>query len=210
MDDDRRSLLRSMCNSKNFALSDSQFSLLCEIGIRTGLDPFRRQLYGIEIDGRFQIVTGIDGFRAVARRNRMAGIDAPRFEYLDPQKRIPSACEVTVYRWSPHGEKESYTACGLFREYARYNKSGDLQKMWQEKSHLMLAKCVEALAMRMAFQESLGGVYERSEFGEADAVVRQSSRAPQTLADIMAADDVEHLGELEPGDDRDPTDAGAP
>lgn len=183
MSDEQRLMLKQVCAGTN--LNDQQFGLLCEIGIRTGLDPLRRQIYGLIFDGKFQVFTGIDGFRAVARRNGLAGIDEPHFEYIDEQKRIPSSCSITVYRWGRGGEKESYTARGLFREYARYTRDGKLQKNWAEKPHLMLAKCVEALAHRMAFTEWMGGVYERDEFPREDqARVRQASQAPRDIDDV--------------------------
>ena len=189
MEPARRELLKQVVGG----LSDAKLELLCEIGIRAGLDPFRKQIYGLDLGGKFTIFTGIDGFRAVARRNGLAGIRKPVFDYIDPEKRIPSTCTVTVLRNGRNGIEE-YTATGFMREYIRNSP------IWKEKPHLMLAKCVEALAHRMAFTESLGGVYERSEFGDATGTqVRQASRAPQTLAAIMAGDDVEHLGELEPG-----------
>ncbi len=183
MSDEQRLMLKQVCSGTN--LNDQQFALLCEIGIRTGLDPLRKQIYGLIFDGKFQVFCGIDGFRAVARRNGLAGIDEPRFEHIDEQKRIPSACSITVYRWGRNGQKESYTARGLFREYARYNRDGKLQKNWGEKPHLMLAKCVEALAHRMAFTEWMGGVYERDEFPREDqARVRQASEGPRSIDDV--------------------------
>ena len=40
---------------------------------RTGLDPFARQIYLIGRGGKQTIQTGVDGFRLVARRNRLLG-----------------------------------------------------------------------------------------------------------------------------------------
>ena len=200
MEPARRELLRTVAGG----LSDAKLELLCEIGIRAGLDPFRKQIYGLDLGGKFTIFYGIDGHFAVARRNGLAGMDEPVYEYIDPEKRIPSKCSITVYRNGPGG-REAYTASCFMREYIRNSP------VWKEKPHTMLAKCTRALVLRIAFTESLGCVYDRAEFGDdTGGKARQTSRAPQTLAEIMAADDVEHLGELEPGDDRDPTDAGAP
>lgn len=214
MDDEQKLLLKQVCSGTN--LNDQQFALLCEVGIRTGLDPLRRQIYGLIFDGKFQVVTGIDGFRAVARRNGLAGIDAPVFEHIDEQKRIPSACTITVYRWGPNGQREAYTARGLFREYARTLRDGSLQKNWKEKPHLMLAKCVEALAHRMAFTEWMGGVYERDEFPR-ETRVQQDQHAPRSVAELGAPAPVldvetEDVEEYEPPYtiDPDPTAKDAP
>lgn len=193
MPDEQKALLKAACNSAQ--LNDAQFALLVEVARRSGLDPFRRHLYGLFFDGKFTLVTGIDGFRAVARRNGLAGIDDATHAYDDEKDKAhnyPVSSTVTVYRWAPNGEKEKYTATARWREYARYTrdkKTGDsiLQSNWRTKPHIMLDKCAEALALRKAFTESLGGIYERAEFGEADGdAVARSVNAPRKLADIIA------------------------
>jgi phage recombination protein Bet len=53
-----------------------EFNMFIEIAKRAGLDPFRRQLYCIVYSKdkpdkrKVTFITGIDGFRAVAARNR--------------------------------------------------------------------------------------------------------------------------------------------
>jgi hypothetical protein len=205
MDDERRSLLRQVCSGAN--LNDQQFQLLCEVGIRTGLDPFRKQIYGLVLGGKFTVFAGIDGFRAVARRNGLAGIDAPKFSWQDEKKTIPYACEVTVYRWGPNGQRESYTARGLLREYMGNTP------IWKQRPCLMLAKCVEALAHRMAFTETMAQVYERDEFPSSDptlnARIRQTERAPVSVASFLDTTATEAPA-LEADPDHDPTDRDAP
>jgi hypothetical protein len=43
------------------------FLLICK---RSGLDPFAKQIYVIEVGGKPTIVTGVDGFRIVAQRSK--------------------------------------------------------------------------------------------------------------------------------------------
>lgn len=43
------------------------FLMVCK---RTGLDPFAKQIYAIEVAGRLTIVVGVDGFRIVAQRSQ--------------------------------------------------------------------------------------------------------------------------------------------
>lgn len=188
MSADRQLMLQQICDPKK-NLSPAQFGLLCELGLRSGLDPFRKQIYGLIFDGSFQVVTGIDGFRAMARRNGLAGIDKPIFTYLEKHEKtklFPLSCEITVYRWGPSGEREPYTASGLFREYARYKYNSDhLQANWESKPHLMLAKCVEALAHRMAFSEWFSGIHERAEFPY-ETGSSSSRRATQRVAPVSS------------------------
>lgn len=185
---DRKSLLKQVCSGAN--LTDDQFALLVEVARRTDLDPFRRQIYGLLLGGKFTIVTGIDGFRATGRRHGLAGIDEPQFDYLDPERRIPSSCRVTVYRWGPNGERESYTARRFMRECMRNTP------IWKERPHDMLGKCTEAMAHRMAFGESLSGLYERAEIegddGRSRPTIRRATTVQEMLAPAPDMIDIEH------------------
>lgn len=197
MTDEQRALLKQACSAAT--LDDAQFALIVEVARRSGLDPFRRHLYGLFFKGKFTIITGIDGFRAVARRCGLAGIDDAVHTYDEKNREaqaFPKTSTITVYRWSPHGEKEAYTATARWAEYRRFSneyrdKSGQivpaqLMSNWRSMPHIMLDKCAEALALRKAFTESLGGIYERAEFGEADGdAVARTTSAPRKLADLI-------------------------
>lgn len=187
MPDEQKTLLREACNSVK--LSDMQLSLLVDVARRSGLDPMRRHIYGLIFDGKFTLLTGIDGFRAVAARNGLAGVDKIEFTYdeeKDPGHTYPVTATSTVYRRDPMtGEKDAYTAVVHMREYRRFKSGGDLQKNWKEKPHTMLGKCARAQSFREGFTESLGGIYERSEFGEADGdSLLRADRGARRLSDL--------------------------
>lgn len=188
LDDKAKGMLRQVCSAEK--LSDAEFALLCEVARRSGLDPIRRQIYALKPGGKLTFIAGIDGFRATARRNGLAGIDEPEFDYLDPEKRIPTSCKVTVHRWGPHGQRESYTARRFMRECMKNTP------IWKERPHDMLAKCTEAMAHRMAFSETTGGIYEHAELeGRTGVVSQQPSSAAELLAPIH---EVEAEVEVEP------------
>lgn len=222
MSDDDRQLLKQACSSAN--LNDSQFALLVEVARRSGLDPFRKHLYGLIFQGKFTLVTGIDGFRAVARRCGLAGIDDAQHTYDDKNKdtqAYPKSSTVTVYRRGPEGEREPYTATARWSEYRRLKADGSLMPNWKSMPHIMLDKCAEALALRKAFTESLGGIYERAEFGEADGdAAAKATAAPTKLKDILAGGPkaARPIGASDPidaefherDDSTDPTNADAP
>ncbi|CDZ88933.1 recombinase RecT [Rhodococcus ruber] len=117
---------------------------------RTGLDPFARQIYMIERQGKQTIQTGIDGFRLIARR----AVDRTR-ETLGYEDTLwcgkdgkwmdvwlstdaPAAAKVTVIR---NGER--YPAIALYSEYAGLKRDGSPTQMWATKPALMLAKCFD-------------------------------------------------------------------
>lgn len=174
MSAERKAMLRQVCGGVN--LNDAQFGLLMEVAIRSGLDPFRKQLYGTIIKGRFVLITGIDGFRGVmARSGEHVGTTDAIHTYADDdvKKRFPLTSTVTVKRIR-HGVIAEFTATARFNEYAKF-KDGRPDGNWFTMPHVQLDKCAEALASRKGFTETLGGVYSEA---EVDAI-RNEGRAAQ-------------------------------
>lgn len=161
--------------------------------VRTGLDPFARQIYMIERLGRQTIQTGIDGFRLIARR----ATDAARgtLGYEDTQwcgedgqwrdvwlsKEPPAAARSTVIR-----DGQRFPAIALWTEYVATKRNGEITQMWATKPALMLAKCAEALALRKAFPQDLSGLYTSDEMGQADNRRPEQPAQRRTLAAAVA------------------------
>ncbi|MGL5912260.1 MAG: phage recombination protein Bet [Phycicoccus sp.] len=210
---DRRAMLKQVCGGVN--LNDAQFGLLMEVAIRSGLDPFRKQLYGLIIKGRFVIVTGIDGFRGVAARNGHVGTDDAKHTYdeNDTAQRFPRTSTVTVRRLR-NGVVGEYTATARWHEYARTKVNDKGVKVpdgnWLTMPHTMLDKCAEALALRKAFTETLGGLYERDELNSAGRAeqVRPSS-AKELLAPAPEPEQDDAI-DVDGYEDEDPTAKDAP
>lgn len=212
---DRRAMLKQVCGGVN--LNDAQFGLLMEVAIRSGLDPFRRQLYGLIIKGRFVIVTAIDGFRGVAARSgqHVGTSDAVHtYDDADKAQRFPLTSTVTVRRLR-NGVVGEYTATARWKEYARYKVNDKGERIpdgnWLTMPHTMLDKCAEALALRKAFTETLGGLYERTEMdytaGRAEQVRPASAKELLAAPAEPTADDAIDVDGYE---DHDPTDRMAP
>lgn len=137
---------------------------------RTGLDPFARQIYMIQRQGKQTIQTGIDGFRLVAQRTteRTKGT----LGYEDPlwcgedgvwkdvwlSKEPPVASKSVVIR---NGGR--FPAVALYDEYVGRKRNGEANAMWSSKPALMLQKCAAALALRSAFPQDLSGLYVKEE-----------------------------------------------
>jgi phage recombination protein Bet len=179
---------------------------------RTGLDPFKRQIYMI---GRYDrdlgrkrwtIQTAIDGFRVIAERggNYLGPVD-PQWCGTDGQwvdvwvaSEPPVAARAGVRR---RGWDEPVWAVAIFKEFAQYTSGGGLAAMWGAKgmpAH-MIAKCAEALALRKAFPDDLAGLLIPEEAARADRegpmVVEQTAPAPAVSA-------AELTGGAEPGGER--------
>jgi phage recombination protein Bet len=156
---------------------------------RTGLDPFARQIYMIQREGKQTIQTGIDGFRLIARRavdkrheslgyedTQWCGADAQwRDVWLDTEP--PHAASVVVLR-----SGNRYPAVALYTEYVATTKDGNPNRTWSNMPALMLAKCAEALALRKAFPQDLSGLYTSDE-------MQATERAPEATWDAEVVED---------------------
>lgn len=150
--------------------SNADLAVFFHTATRTGLDPFARQIYMIQREGRQTIQTGIDGFRLIARRavdrthetlgyedTQWCGQDGQwRDVWLDPEP--PHAAAVVVLR---NGNR--FPAIALYTEYVARTKDGKPNRTWSNMPALMLAKCAEALALRKAFPQDLSGLYTSDE-----------------------------------------------
>lgn len=154
--------------------SNGDLAVFMHVAQRTGLDPFAKQIYLVERQGKQTIQTGIDGFRLVARRavdaageslsisgGEWCGEDGSwRDVWLAPGP--PAAARVIVRRGG-----HEFVGVALFREYAQTKRDGNLNAQWTGRPAGMLAKCAEALALRKAFPMDLAGVYTDDEMGQA-------------------------------------------
>lgn len=140
-------------------LSDFEFKFFLEVAKRSGLDPFQRQIHAVKRQGKLCIQTGIDGFRVIAARTReYAGQEEKDFEY-EGNGKFPVRARCTVYRLV-QGHRVPFTATCRWAEFYPGDKQGF---MWRDKPEVMLGKCVEAQALRMAFPAETKGLYEEAE-----------------------------------------------
>lgn len=162
-DEQRRIIRNSFANGA----SDSEFAVLMEVARAKGLNPLKGQIHFVKrwTQDRGEVwatQTGIDGFRAIAERTGLYdGQDEPEYEY-DKNDRLRLA-RVKVWRkdWS-----RPSVGVAHFSEYCQTKRDGKLTRMWDEKPHIMLAKCAEALGMRKAFPEPMSGLLVPEEMGE--------------------------------------------
>ena len=172
----------------------------------TGLDPFARQIYAMEIGGRLSIVTGVDGFRVIAQRSRgYRGQLGPQWA---TGNRLADGSLEWVDAWLPevYGlEKNARPAAarvGILRDgfdeplwqvvtWAEFGKDGG---QWRTIPAHMLGIRAETHGLRRAFPNDLSGLYTPEDF---DDVVVQSPSGVDTERENIAAvaefDDLEAL-----------------
>ena len=84
--------------------------------------------------------------------------------------RIPWVAKVSVLRT---GFQHPITVPARFEAYAQYYSDGgskSLNSTWANRGPEQLEKCAEALALRKAFPEELGGLYLQEEFTDEETV----------------------------------------
>lgn len=165
---DKIDLIKRTLMPKGFG--NNELDLFLHQAKRTGLDPLTRQIYAMDVKGKFSVQVSIDGFRLIAERSgKYAGQLGPFWcgkdgEWIDVWvEGVPAAAKVAVLR---SDFKEPLWAVARYQSYAG-------GYMWQKMPDLMIAKVAEALALRRAFPQELSGLYTSDE-------MQQAATAPET------------------------------
>jgi phage recombination protein Bet len=127
-----------------------------------GLDPLKPgQIHFVKYGSSpGTIVVGIEGFRSIAgRTGQMAGVK--RGVIKDANGKLVGAW-AEVYRkdWTAPAREEV--------PFSEYNTG---KGPWAKMPETMLKKVAEAAALRMAFPDSLGGIFENAEMDQAAAAL---------------------------------------
>ena len=117
--------------------TDDEFNMFIEICKRQGLDPFRRQIYALVFNKddakkrQVSFITGIDGYRAIARRanNYRPDENEPEFEYDEAMK-----CEHT----NPKGIKKATVTVYQYMVDGWYPIKG--RALWEEFAPVRVKK----------------------------------------------------------------------
>lgn len=176
-----------------------EFNLYMEMARRSGLDPIRKQIYAVvygknakdKEKRKMSIITGIDGYRAIAARNGDYRPDdnPPAFEIdktiVSPVN--PAGLISATVRCYKKSGNEWFPVAGTayWEEYAplkeewafdkeagerRPNGKMELSGKWKDMPRLMLAKTAEAIALRKGWPEDLSGIYTEDEMDRASAM----------------------------------------
>jgi len=143
----------------------AMFSGLCEA---TGLNPFKKEVWFIKTKGytkkdgtvvapRVQIMTGINGFLAIANKHPM--FDGMECEIKRDKDGYITSAIAKVYR---KDRKYPSVFEALWSEYYIPNTYGN-KGVWETKGSVMIAKCAKSMALREAFPQELNGLYTEEE-----------------------------------------------
>lgn len=183
--------------------SDAQVELFIQQCVRTGLDPFSRQIYGHIQGGNLVTQVAIDGFRSIAASSGRYNGQAP-IEWYDGTRWVDV--------WPKKSERPVAARASVYMKGADYptpatvswDEFGGSSAFWKKYPAHMLAKIAEAHALRKAFPRQLSGIYEVDEeihdFDEPGALDEPSTAAlpvaSPTPALPAAGDDAETAEDL--------------
>jgi len=134
--------------------TELEFKMFLEFCRSTGLNPFKREIWFIKNGNSVQIMTGINGFLAIA--NRHPEYDGMQVDIQEEDGKLISAT-ASVYR---KDRKHPSTAKVFFNEYAKNSP------IWKSMPKMMLQKVAKSVALREAFPQELGGIYTQEEMPE--------------------------------------------
>lgn len=178
-----------------------EFDMFVEICNRANLDPFRKQIYALvfnkEKEDKRQVafITGIDGYRSIAKRagNYRPDENPPEIVYdpdlIDPATNPKGIVRATVTVWQ-YAVDGWYPIRGtaawdefapVVDEWENRQKTGKKKlgkENWRTMSEVMISKCAEAQALRRGWPEETSGINTWDEFD-------------RTLVDVTASEAIE-------------------
>jgi phage recombination protein Bet len=154
----------------------AEFRMHLMIVARLGLSPVGGMAHFVKRKAQWTTQIGIDGYRSMAEDTKLYQGPAkgyPQFLYGETEEwtdrvyvdKVPYAAKWAVWR---KGWKDPVEAVAYYKQYVQRDGDGNITLRWKQAAHPQLAKCAEALALRLAFPRKLGGVYTTDEMAAVD------------------------------------------
>lgn len=169
------------------SITDAELSLFGKVCAQTGLNPFLKQIHAVkrkntQKDGTvteiMTIQTAADGYRLIADRSgRYCPGREPTFTY-DKEGNLFSATSY-IKKQTKDGTWHEVSATAVLSEYRPTYKN----QFWDNKPHLMLAKCAEVAVIKKSFPNETSAIHSDEEMMQADkpADKLHIAPAPQNL-----------------------------
>lgn len=161
LNEDEKKIIQSLCPGA----TRSEMVLFFNYVNKLQLDPLRKQIYFIKFGTAVPtIIVSIIGMRVIAARSKMlAGIERGALKDTEG-KLIGGWSRVHRHDW----KVPAYVEC----ELSEYDTG---KNNWKSMPSTMIQKCAEAAALRIAFPDDLGDVYDEAEFDKKEKEVSNES-----------------------------------
>lgn len=193
---DDKSKLETIKSMYASNLSVMEFQTFLEIGRRTQLNPFLREIWAVKYKGPAQIFIGRDGYRRLIGRNPNYEYHTTDAVYENDEFECDLANGKVTHRYSLKNRgklvgayclvkmKSSTIPFYVFAEFGEYNLG---QSLWVSKPATMIKKVAESQAIRMAIPSELNGTYTPEEFGNVIEQVEEPTVTHQEVLQLVKA-----------------------
>jgi phage recombination protein Bet len=158
--------------------TNDELAMFLHVAAKAGLDPLQKQVWFVKRSGRVTIQAGVDGLQARALRMPDCEGIASAVVYEKEDFLFDKAKgEVVRHQSNPFGAQGSLVgAWGIvhrrgkapFVALIRYAEYADSNSpLWKNKPAVMLEKVARSTALRRAYPEDFGGIYDPAEMGTA-------------------------------------------
>lgn len=148
--------------------TNEEFELFKFYCMSTGLNPFKKEVWftktksytnqhtGEVVEGRVQIMTGINGFYAIANAH-------PMFDGIESEIVRDNKGKILRSISKVHRKDRGHPTVAIaeFCEFFKPSKKGN--GLWEVMPCVMITKCSDSLALRKAFPQEFNGLYTQEE-----------------------------------------------
>lgn len=208
-------------------LNDAEFVMFAQHCKATGLNPFKKEVWAIKgksyinkrgerIEGKVQIMTGINGFHTIANANpSYDGLETGLIDKNGDYKTQAYPGNDYIGAWCKVYRKDRRMPVEAVAMLLEYDKSAEVSydSIWKKMKRVMITKCAESVALRKAFPQELNGLYTSEEMpqefappaplkleleGEGRAAIDVTPGAKK--AAVMTADELQKAQEIPVGE----------
>lgn len=183
--------------------SNDELAMFLHVAQRSGLDPLRRQIHFLKHGGRVSFIADVNGLQARASKEEdFEGLLHAVVYEKDTFEVDNATGEVVKHAHNPFANNGSivgawatvrrkgmlpFTAVVKFSEY---NNSSN--PLWKSKPAVMIDKVAKSTALRLAYPEQLGGIYDGAELDAPETPAESTQPQPQksrtaAVAAVVAA-----------------------
>ena len=174
--------------------TDTELAMFLEHCKATGLNPFKREIWfvktpgytrrdGTAVEGKVQIMTGIQGYLAIA--NSHPQYDGMECDVERDARGHPVRAIAKVYR---KDRRIPATSEALWTEDSQPTQSSTGKPtIWGKMPTVMLSKVAKSRALREAFPQELNGTYTAEEMPSDYALAAPQPTAPSLPAPVISS-----------------------
>lgn len=143
--EDYKAIAAEWLTSMGMKLSENHKKQFIDICSAFGLNPIKKEVYGVPYGDKFSIIVGYESY--IKRAERSERLNGWKVEIVGSGDNMKAVITINRKDWDSPFVHEVY--------FEEYNTN---QNLWKSKPRTMLKKVAIAQGFRMCFSEELGGM----------------------------------------------------